>query len=229
VAVNPQRRLGHLAGFAAVLTSVLIPVSAQEAQGERGLVEKVLIPGSNPPYRPLQPLQRLTWFSRGTVGLQSLGVGLFVSGVRTAWNEPPEYGGTWSGFSKRYGMRLTGIATGNAMEAGLGAIWGEDPRYFRATGHPLGGRVRNIVKMTFLAYYPDGSVRPAYARAIANAGSSYLSNTWRTESEASRQDAAMRVLFGVLGRMGGNAFAEFWPDVKRLLRKDRNGANRSGR
>jgi len=33
-------------------------------------------------------------------------------------------------------MRLTGVSTGKAIEAGLGSLWGEDPRYFRAAGQP---------------------------------------------------------------------------------------------
>jgi hypothetical protein len=136
---------------------------------------------------------------------------------RTALNEPPEYRGTWKGFGKRYGMRLTGVATSNAMEAGLGAMWDEDPRYFRAVGQPFGSRIKHVIKLTFFAYSSDGSLRPAYARQVGNFGSSYLSNTWRTHSEASGQDAFVRGILGIAGRMGANAFAEFWPDVKQLL------------
>src|SRR2546427_11720431 len=61
-------------------------------------------------------------------------------------------------------MRLTGVSTGNAMEVGFGAFWGEDPRYFRAPDEAFGGRVRNIIKMTFVARRQDGNQAPAYAR-----------------------------------------------------------------
>ena len=31
--------------------------------------------------------------------------------------------------------------------------------------------------------------------------------------------AALRCLYGVLGKMGSNAFIEFWPDVRKLVFK----------
>jgi hypothetical protein len=111
-------------------------------------------------------------------------------------------------------MRLTGIATSNVMEAGLGAIWGENPRYIRAAGAPFGNRIGHIVKMTFLAQNRDGKSRPAYARYIAIPGNNFLSNTWRADSEATVSRASLRTALGFLGRMGTNAFEEFWPDVR---------------
>lgn len=115
-------------------------------------------------------------------------------------------------------MRLTGISTGNAMEAGFGALWGEDPRYFRTTGQSLKGRVKHVVVMTFVARQADGGFAPAYARYIGTVGNNLLSNTWRADSESGLNDAGVRILLGFAGRMGSDAFAEFWPDIsKRVL------------
>ncbi len=110
-------------------------------------------------------------------------------------------------------MRLTGISTGNAMEAGFGALWGEDPRYFRATGQPFKGRLKHVVVMTFVARQADGGFAPAYARYIGTVGNNFLSNTWRADSESGaerclRSDSG----WGLPARMGSDAFAEFWPD-----------------
>ena len=113
-------------------------------------------------------------------------------------------------------MRFTGIATSNAMEAGLGSLWGEDPRYFRDAHGPIKARIGHAVLTTFTARNREGKSMPAYARYIAIPGNNFLSNTWRADSEANAKSAAIRSVYGVLGRMGGNAFAEFWPDVKKL-------------
>lgn len=168
-------------------------------------------------YRPITSRQRLNWFIVSTVGPVSLTAGLFSAGLSTARNNPAEYGPHWDGFGKRYGMRLTGVSTGNAMEAGLGSLWGEDPRYFRAIGEPFKGRVKNILVMTFAARRPDGNLAPAYARFVGNVGNNFLSNTWRAESDSSVGDACFRVAVGVLGKMGGNAFSEFWPDARKYI------------
>ena len=67
---------------------------------------------------------------------------------------------------------------------------------------------------TFVARRPDASFAPAYARFIAVSGNNFLSNTWRADSEANNHDAAIRTLEGIAGRMAGNAFEEFWPDIE---------------
>jgi hypothetical protein len=162
--------------------------------------------------------ERLSWFAQSTVGPATLTGGLISAGFGTWTDRPKEYGTHWDGFGARYGMRLTGVATSNAMEAGLGAIWGEDPRYYRAgSDAKFGARVGHVVKWTFVASNQNGKVLPAYARYIAIAGNNFLSNTWREESESDMTHAVERVGLGVLAKMAGNAFDEFWPDAKQRL------------
>lgn len=169
------------------------------------------------PYHPMTGSERMKWFVNSTVGPETLTVNGLSAGLDTARDDPKEYGGSWEGFGKRYGVRLTGVATGKAMEAGFGALWGEDPRYFPTSQQPFGGRLRNVMAMTFLAHDRSGQLVPAYARYIATPGSNFLSNTWRVDSEATTQAALVRTLWGFAGLMGKNAFTEFWPDVQRKI------------
>jgi hypothetical protein len=171
----------------------------------------------SPGYTAMTGKERFTWFAKSTVGPQSLAAGLFTAALGTAANTPKEYGPHWEGFGKRYGIRLSGVSTSNAMEAGLGTFWGEDPKYYPTKGLPIKGRIVNVMRTTFTAPRPDGHYAPAYARFIAISGSNFLSNTWRADSEADAQHAAMRTLYGFLGHMGGEAFQEFWPDVQKLI------------
>jgi hypothetical protein len=159
----------------------------------------------------------LVWFVRSSVGPAGLATGVIKAGWGTMLNSPHEYGPHWDGFGKRYGMRLTGVVTGNAMEASLGAVWGEDPRYPRAGGQPLAERGRQIVRMTFLARNADGGTMPAYARYAAIVGSNFLSNAWRVSSEADTQHALKRIGWGFGGHMASNAFREFWPSIRGAL------------
>jgi len=173
-----------------------------------------------PNYKPITGAERGKWFLVSTVGPTSLlGAGIISAGFGTLVNSPEEYGPHWEGFGKRYGMRLTGISTGNAMEASLGALWGEDPRYFPSPDKQFGARVKHIIKSTFMAPGRDGRYRLAYARYTANIGNNYLSNLWRVESEATASAAAWRCLWGTTGRASASAFAEFWPDVKKAVFK----------
>jgi hypothetical protein len=169
-------------------------------------------------YRPITPQERLKWFAHSTVGPTSLASGLFSSALGTAMDTPSEYGPHWNGFAKRYGMRLTGISTGNAIEATLGAAWQEDPRYLSVNQRPFGSRVNNIVDLTFRAYRPDGQRHIAYARYAGNFGNNFLSNNWRASSEADWQHALVRTAEGFGVRALSNTFHEFLPQAIRKLR-----------
>jgi hypothetical protein len=165
-------------------------------------------------YQAISNYGRIQWAIDDTIGIPSLLAGGISAGWGTWRDRPPEDGTHWLGFAKRYGMRMSGIAVQNTMEASLGALWGEDPRYIRDSGEPFRARLRYVVKMTFMAENREGQAMPAYARYAAISGSNFLSNTWRPDSEANTAHAVERIGLGFLGRMGKNAFVEFWPDVK---------------
>jgi hypothetical protein len=142
---------------------------------------------------------------------------LFSAGLGTLLDVPKVYGTHWEGFGERYGIRLTSLAVSNTMEAGLGAIWREDPRYTRDAGAPFKNRIGHALKMTFMAENRDGGLMPAYARFMAIPGSNFLSNSWRADSDASLRHASIRTGLRFLGRLGSNTFQEFWPDVRERL------------
>jgi len=193
--------------------TILLLVSAAVSQGVPAEHLNSICPTATS-YQPITGNQRFQWFARSTIGPQGLAAGLFSAGFGTAIDRPTEYGPHWSGFGKRYAMRLTGIATGNAIEAGLGSLWGEDPRYFRVASQPVKTRLKNVLVMTFAARQSDGTTMPAYARYAGIAGNNFLSNTWRADSESSTGAAWERILLGFAGRTGSNAFKEFWPDAR---------------
>ena len=191
-----------------------------------GSSERV-IPGTLPANQSITGEQRLKWFAASSFGPASLTGGIVSAGFGTFWNRPREYGPHWEGFGDRYGMRLTGVVTSNAMEAGLGALWGEDPRYPRNSEESFKNRVGHVVKWTFLARNRNDDTMPAYARYIATAGNNFLSNTWRESSEADTTHALERTALGFAARMSSNAFKEFWPDVRDRLfhRSTRRGTD----
>lgn len=166
------------------------------------------------PRRALTSAERARWALKATFGLDNLGAGVVSAAWNTRINDPHEYGPHWDGFAKRYGIRLSGIATSKAMEASLGAVLHEDPRYRNRGGDGLWARVGHAAKMTFMAERPDGSMTPAYARYTAISGSNFLSNSWRAESVSGVDDALKRTGFGFSGRFINNIFQEFWPDVR---------------
>jgi hypothetical protein len=199
--------------YCKVTCPILLLASAAMAQ------ELTLLPGTLPSYsssdqrQPITTQQRIQWAVRSTIGN---GV-LFSAGLETLLDVPKAYGTHWSGFGERYGIRLSTLAVSNTMEAGLGSIWGEDPRYTRDAGAPFKNRIAHTIKMTYMAENRDGGLMPAYARFLALPGSNFLSNSWRADSDATLSHASIRTGLRFLGRLGTNSFDEFWPDVRQKL------------
>jgi len=167
--------------------------------------------------RPISAQQRIQWIAKGTIGPEGLAGEVFGAGWGTLFNSPKTYGTHWQGFGDRLGQSVAGNLVSNTMEAGLGAFWGEDPRYIRDGGASFGHRISHAAKMTFMAEDRDGKPMLAYARFVAIPGSNFLSNAWRPAGDDSADRAAIRTGFGFLGRFGNNTFDEFWPDFKRRV------------
>ncbi len=160
---------------------------------------------------PITAEERLRWLMRQNLAPAVLLEDVAVAAEDTRVNSPKEYGPHWEGFGKRVGLVAGNYGVQSTMEAGLGSIWGEDPRYNRTERQPFGVRIGHVVKMTFLARSRSGNLMPAYARFLAIPGSSFLANTWMPDSQATLNDAVVRTGLGFLGRFGENAFREFRP------------------
>jgi hypothetical protein len=203
----------------AAVASLMCSVAGAQAQVAPGTPANVSA-ATGMPIGPTTAADRGKWFVVSTVGPVSLlGAGPLSAAWGTMLNSPESYGRTWEGFGKRYGVRLTGVAVSNATEAALGALWDEDPRYYASPNRNFKGRVGHVFKMTFMARRSDGSLMPAYGRYVATVGNNILTNAWRPNDENDLNSALSRTAYGFLGRLGSNAFAEFWPTVKKKLFK----------
>jgi hypothetical protein len=171
-------------------------------------------------YVPITTDQRVDWIVDGVIGRQSLLiVGPLADIWQTAFNTPEEWGRGPSGIAKRYAERLTDVAISNSIEGGLGALWGEDPRYVRSARKGVWPRARYALKTSVLAPGRDGRLRPAWARYAGNTLNNVIENAWLPPSQTTASMTAVRSGMGIVTRMGGNLWEEFWPDVKRHFKK----------
>jgi hypothetical protein len=193
---------------------LLLPVMA--------LAQTTSIPAEPPAPKPITPAQRVEWVIDSTVRPTSVLGNAIGAAIGTGLNTPAQLGTHWSGFERRYVDSMTTAALSNGIEAGLGSVWGEDPRYEVAPpGTSFGHRVLHAAKWTFYARNADGGIRPAYARFIAVPTANAISNSWRPEGDQGFLNFGERAAFGFAGHFGGNCWVEFWPDVKKkIFRRD---------
>ena len=197
------------------------PASCQPA-ADIGVLEQT---PARPPltaeaYVSITPGQRVEWIVDGTIGTRSLFVvGPLATVWQTGFDTPEEWGRGASGIAKRYAHREADVAISNTIEAGLGALWGEDPRYIRSGRKGIWPRARYAMKTVFLAQRRDGRLKPAWGRYAGNVFNNLIENTWLPPSVTTPGQTALRSGLGFLGRLGGNAWEEFWPDVVRHFKK----------
>jgi hypothetical protein len=202
------------------------PVKAQGTVAAAAVEPGSLTSSQAPPlsaaaYVPITGIERTDWIVDGTIGRRSLGIGVLAGAWQTGFNQPTEWGRTWSGFGKRYLEREADVAISSTIEAGTGALWGEDPRYVPSARRGLWPRTRYALKTVFLAQRPDGHLAPAWGRYAGNVFNNVIENTWLPPSATTAGQTIFRSATGFLTRAGGNLFDEFWPDVVRHFRNRR--------
>jgi hypothetical protein len=206
--------------FAALALSVLtVPVFAQDTD-VTGRGHAAPPPSESAvAYDPVDSGQRVAWIAEGSIGRRSLAVGVMSTVWQTAWDTPPEWNRSWSGVALRYAEREADVTISNTLEAGLGAIWGEEPRYIPSGRHGIGARTRYAAKTVFLAQRRDGHLAPAWGRYVGNTLNNVIENAWLPPSMTTPRETLVRSANGFLGRMIGNLYEEFWPDAQRLLHR----------
>jgi hypothetical protein len=80
-------------------------------------------------------------------------------------------------------------------------------------------RIGYAAKSVVLARRRDGHFAPAWARYTGNVATNIVEEAWLPRSTTGPGNIAVRSTTGLLGRFAGNLFEEFWPDVKKLLRR----------
>jgi hypothetical protein len=171
-------------------------------------------------YVPITTSQRVDWIVDGTIGRRSLTIiGPLATLWQTGFNTPEEWGRGVPGIAKRYAEREADVAISNAIEAGLGALWGEDPRYIPSGRKGIWPRARYALKTSVLAQGRDGRLRPAWGRYAGNTLNNLIENSWLPPSQTTGTQTAVRSGMGIVTRMGGNLWEEFWPDVARRFKK----------
>jgi hypothetical protein len=143
----------------------------------------------------------------------------FVAGVAHARNDPPEWGGGITGYSKRYGAALTDNTICSMVGTGLlPALLKQDPRYYqgRAKGFfPRFGYAAkaSVVTKSRITGKPQFNVSEvAGTFIVASAG-----NLYYPDSEHTVSDTLTRWGMQAFWDSVSNELKEFWPDIKGKL------------
>ena len=206
---QPMRNQSLAPGLVVLIWLTGSPAGAQSVANQPPTVEQA------PP--PITGVERINWIVEGMLGPRSLAVGVIASTWQTSWRIPDEWSRSAFGFRERYLEREADVAISNTIEAGLGALWGEDPRYIRAPRGSVRSRAAHAAKTVVLAPRADGQLKPAWGRFAGNVFNNVIENAWLPPSMTTPGQTALRSANGLLGRLAGNLWDEFWPDIRTRL------------
>ncbi len=130
-----------------------------------------------------------------------------------------EFGQGMAGYAKRLGTSYTDQLSGNMMTEGVvPALTHEDPRYFRMGSGPIKSRLWYSFTRSFVTKTDSGHRTFNISEWGGASASVALSNLYYTDTRTAC-DNTTKLLIQVGSDTIGNLLKEFWPDVKRKLKK----------
>lgn len=206
-------------GAATLLTAVLIPSLAAAQRPNEDREER-------PTYSPITSSERASWVAGEIASPGAFSSAAFTSAWMTAGNWPKEWPRSAQGYGRRFGDAQATTAISRSIEAGLGSLWGEDPRYLRSDRHERWARVRDAVTSVALTRRRDGHRAAAWGRFAGSLAGNLVENTWLPPSATTRSQTTGRIATGFAGQLAANLWSEFWPDLRRRLPQRLRGVNR---
>ena len=176
------------------------------------------------PIVPLTGDQRFKLYLRQTYTTPGIYVktGLFAIHDQVEETQP-EWGDGISGLAKRVGSLQAGNIIQNSLTALGNAAVGFEPRYDRCRCEGAWPRIRHAVVRNFITYGggDDKAIRPQIMSYAAAFGAGVTVASWEPNTPSALtkgyQSVATQAWVGVVV----DALAEFAPDIKRMLKKNK--------
>ena len=146
---------------------------------------------------------------------------LFTAGLKQVENSPGQWGRGADGFGKRYGTDLGRIAIRETLAFGIDSAVHLDPRFFRAPeGSSTTTRLHSALAQVLIAHTDSGGRNFAYGGVISAFAAGEAGSLWLPRRSDGRFGDGL-VYAGILlaGDAGRNVVREFWPDIRRKLKR----------
>ena len=143
-----------------------------------------------------------------------------IAAIGQARNSDPSYGQGFKGFEKRYATVYADSGIGTVMTTSVfPMLLHQDPRYFQLGTGGKAHRLLYSISRIFVARTDSGELQFNYSEVVGNAVAAGISNAYHPQNQ--------RTLGNTLGVWGNdimlntlcNVAKEFWPDIRRKLRK----------
>lgn len=159
---------------------------------------------------PMLPKQKYTLAARTAIDPISFLITGGIAGAEQWRNVFPSFGGSWSGYGKRYGAAYAGHVSSELFKRALyPSIFHQDPRYFVMEKGTSGQRARHAVESTFFTRSDRGGHRFNYSQILGDLSAAALAETYYPTQERGASVFLVNGFGAIGGDMVDNLFREF--------------------
>lgn len=141
----------------------------------------------------------------------------------TTWGtgNPREWGQGFPGYGRRLLSGYSRQVIANSVGFGVALATGEDPRHYPTGEQGFWKRGLFAARQAVISHNSSGGLMPAYSRIIGEYSAGFISNAWYPKPYADTRSALYRGSTALASDIVWQEFKEFWPDVHRKLRFNR--------
>ncbi len=171
--------------------------------------------------QPLTGKQRFHRYLRSTYGRSAIARSGAGAGLNQLRGHPPEWGGGFGGFGRRFGSAFGQHVVKGTIEYGVGTALKEDLRYYPSQRTTVKGRARDAVVHTFIVHVHRNNGRRTFAvsRVAGGFGSGMISRAWYPAPYSGLGAGLASGGVSIGADVGANVAREFWPDIKGHLHR----------
>ena len=168
---------------------------------------------------PLTTRGKLVFHARQVVNPGAPVRSAAAAGIQQWRDQPPEWRQGAAGYGRRYAWAYGFNAVRNMVEFGLDSTFKQDPRYLPSKRGRFKLRLWDALEQVVVANSDSGTRQFAVSRVGSAYGTAMISNAWRPDQSNNVHNGLLRGSITLGFDAASNVFREFWPDIRRLLRR----------
>jgi hypothetical protein len=179
-------------------------------------------------YEPLTTRQKFSIAVKDSFDWPNFLVSGAFAGLYQLENENPSFGQGVRGYVHRYWTAFIDQSMGNILtEAVMPALLHEDPRYFRKVTGSFWSRTGYALTRVVVTRTDSGGRRFNFSEVIGNGMMASLGNAYYVDARG-WGETTQRWALQITTDAASNVLKEFWPDIKRWLRRHKNEGAAAG-
>lgn len=173
-------------------------------------------------FTPLSTGAKFNLYGKTMSDPVTISVVAVIALIGQARNSNPTYGQGFRGYDKRFAAFYADTALGTLMTTAVfPTVLRQDPRYFRLGTGSKWHRAMYPVSRTFVTRADSGALQVNYSEIAGRAVAAGISNAYYPQSQRTLGNTVNIWGTAMLLNMVCNVAEEFWPDLRRKIRKQK--------